>query len=349
MDRLLRHIHAITSQRHRGELAAAVAAALHDLVGARHVAIYKSFAPAGDHLLIGLVAEADETGVHGYDDGVSWPAGTSPISRYPQLDDHLRRDGSSWVMVTPEAAHQIFELHQDGRLFGFVEVRSAQQLGTEQQAIVEGVLDVMGNCVAMLDYSETDTLTGLLNRKTFDQYLLTILSGLDGAGDGHGLPGLPHRRQPHPGVSRHWLGVLDVDHFKQVNDRYGHLAGDEVLILLANMMHLSFRTQDKLFRFGGEEFIVLLKPTEFGNALATFDRFRQEVEAHEFPHGCRITISTGFIGIGIHDTPAAILGSADEALYWAKENGRNRTCSYEQLIDEGALRPHPDDAAGELF
>jgi diguanylate cyclase (GGDEF)-like protein len=348
MDRLLRHIHAITRQRHRGELAVAVAAALYDLVDARHVSIYKSFAPPGD-LLVGMVAEADRAGVRGYDDGVSWPAGTTSVSRFPHLRDRLRRDGNYWVMATPEAAHQIFELHQDDRLFGFVEIQSDRPLDGQQQAIVEGLLGVMNNCIAMLDYSETDTLTGLLNRKTFDQYLRTILSGLDGAGERYRLPGLPHRRQRHVGVDRHWLGVLDLDHFKQVNDRYGHLVGDEVLILLANMMRLSFRNQDKLFRFGGEEFIVLLKPTEFDNALATFDRFRQEVEAHQFPQGCRITISIGFTGIGVRDTPAAILGNADEALYWAKENGRNRTCSYEQLIDEGSLRPQPDRAEAELF
>lgn len=316
-----------------------VATALYDLIGARRVSIYKSFAPPGD-LLIGMVAEVDDSGARGYDDGISWPAGTSSIARFPHLRERLSRE-DEWAMVTPETAHQIFEMRQCDRLFGFVEIQSAKPLEQAQKAIVNGILALMNNCVAMLDYSETDTLTGLLNRKTFDQYLLSILSHLNEDGDlNDAQPEQPHRRQPRPNATLHWLGVLDVDHFKLVNDRFGHLIGDEVLILLANMMRVSFRTQDKLFRFGGEEFVILIKPTELAHALATFERFRNEVEAHDFPQVGQVTISIGFTSIGVRDTPAEILGNADAALYWAKTHGRNQTSSYEQLLAEGKVCPH---------
>ena len=78
----------------------------------------------------------------------------------------------------------------------------------------------------------------------------------------------------------HWLAVCDIDHFKQVNDNFGHLIGDEVLIMLAQVMRQSFRFDDQLFRFGGEEFIALLKPATEADALATLEcRTRQVVPA----------------------------------------------------------------------
>ena len=348
MERLLHHIGNITRQRHRGELSVSVARALQDLLGARHVAIFKSFGPPAD-MMIGMVADASPSGSHGFDDGVSWPHGTMSIDQFPQLREYLSGN-DCWIMTQSEVTHQVFELRQGDRLFGFVEIQSHKPLDDEQKAIVNGVLGVMNNCVAMLDYSETDTLTGLLNRKTFDQYLLDILSHLNNEGDrGHGGLDQPHRRQPRPDATRHWLGVADIDHFKQVNDRFGHMIGDEVLLLVANMMRLSFRTQDKLFRFGGEEFVILLKPTEFESALGAFERFRREVEAHEFPQVGRVTISIGFTSIGVHDTPSQILGSADEALYWAKAHGRNQTCSYEALCDEGKLQRRTVVSDVELF
>ena len=73
---------------------------------------------------------------------------------------------------------------------------------------------------------------------------------------------------------QNWLAVVDIDHFKLVNDRFGHLYGDEVLILVANILRSSFRNQDRIFRFGGEEFVVLLRAATLENARQGFDRFR---------------------------------------------------------------------------
>jgi diguanylate cyclase (GGDEF)-like protein len=96
----------------------------------------------------------------------------------------------------------------------------------------------------------------------------------------------------------------------------------------------------KLFRFGGEEFVVLLKPAELASARAAFERCRREVEQYSFPQVGRVTVSAGFTRIGIYDTPSVILDNADEALYYAKGNGRNRVCCYEELIAAGQLVKH---------
>lgn len=341
MERFLRHIDLMTRQRNRSELAVCLAAALRDVAEARQVSLYKVFSPPGD-LLVGLIADADATGARSYDDGISWPEGTGSVDRFPYLRERLGRE-ATWIKVVPGGStHHIFEARRaDGGLFGFADILTEAPLDGARRQMVDGLLTVMRNCLDLLDYSETDTLTGLLNRKTFDRYLLDILARI-GTNDDIDRPGphrLPKRRHPLTEAC-HWLGVVDVDHFKSINDRFGHLIGDEVLILVAQRMQASFRSQDKLFRFGGEEFVVLLKPTEFDHARATFDRFRQSIEDHDFPQVGHVTLSIGFTRIRLSDTPSEVLGNADEALYWAKEHGRNRTCAYEELLADGRLRAH---------
>ena len=144
--------------------------------------------------------------------------------------------------------------------------------------------------------------------------------------------------------------MLDIDHFKRINDNFGHLIGDEVLLMVANLMKNSFRFRDKLFRFGGEEFVVVLKPTGATQAQAIFERFRSTMENHAFPQVGRVTISIGYAQIRLHDQPSVILDNADQALYWSKEHGRNRVSSYEALLASGELAPPAAiDSDIELF
>jgi diguanylate cyclase (GGDEF)-like protein len=353
MDRLLRHVDLITRQRRHGDLAQCVVAALHELVGAQQVSLYRIY-PHQNASLAGLVAVADATGVHGFDDGLGLPAGVAPIDQFPRLSDYFRHidSGGTDDWSGDNATRRIFALRRDtGPLLGMVEIDGAMAIDGDLRVIVNGLLGLMLNCQDVLDYAETDTLTGLLNRKTFDQFLIDILSSINNKGDDQVPPceWHPARRQAHPGASLHWLGVIDVDHFKQINDRHGHLIGDEVLILIATLMKSTFRLEDKLFRFGGEEFVVLLKPTELDNAERAFERFRRRMEEHSFPQVGRATVSIGFTGIGPNDNPANILGQADEALYWAKGNGRNRTSSYPRLCAEGHLTPRAINTEVDLF
>jgi diguanylate cyclase (GGDEF)-like protein len=131
--------------------------------------------------------------------------------------------------------------------------------------------------------------------------------------------------------------MLDIDHFKRVNDNFGHLIGDEVLLLLARLMRSTFRFHDQLYRFGGEEFVVLMHCSQNGQAQAAFERLRNNTEQHIFPQVGHITISVGFTEIRRGDTPSGAFERADKAVYYAKEHGRNQVCNYESLIAEGKL------------
>lgn len=193
---------------------------------------------------------------------------------------------------------------------------------------------IYGNQIRLLDYSELDTLTHLLNRKTFDETFDRLLTArVTGAANE-----IPENRRDHleQGTPA-WLGVIDIDHFKRVNDSFGHLFGDEVLLRVGDLMRKTFRGGDRLFRFGGEEFVVILNAETEDLAAAGFNRFRSSVEGNEFPQVGQVTCSVGFTAVLNGDVPTDVVGRADEALYYAKEHGRNQVCSYEQLLAMGAI------------
>ena len=150
------------------------------------------------------------------------------------------------------------------------------------------------------------------------------------------------------GAARQWLAVVDIDHFKQVNDRFGHLYGDEVLILITNILRSSFRSHDRIFRFGGEEFVVLLRSTTLSTAHKVFNRFRLAVQEYNFPQVGRVTVSLGFV-CTTKGSPVEILGQADQALYYAKEHGRNQVCFYDDLVASGHLATKVANDDVELF
>ena len=127
---------------------------------------------------------------------------------------------------------------------------------------------------------------------------------------------------------------MDIDFFKRVNDRFGHARGDEVLAATARLMRESFRQSDRLFRCGGEEFVVILEPTDGRYVRGILERFRRVVEAHDFPGVGLVTISMGYTRVAADDDRAAAFRRADEALYAAKRRGRNQVISHEELANE---------------
>jgi diguanylate cyclase (GGDEF)-like protein len=136
---------------------------------------------------------------------------------------------------------------------------------------------------------------------------------------------------------RHQLSVLmmDLDHFKRVNDEHGHAAGDEVLRQFAERISHSLRNTDALFRYGGEEFCVVLPETNGRHALHVAENIRHLIESRPFELDTTALHCTVSIGLATFTPPEPInatqlLERADEALYDAKNGGRNRVCTYDE-------------------
>lgn len=125
------------------------------------------------------------------------------------------------------------------------------------------------------------------------------------------------------------LIIADIDFFKKVNDTYGHAVGDEVLRYLAQEMETSFCDSSICFRYGGEEFVILLQQTTEEEAYEKAEAFRHKIDTTNSPSGEPITISFGITSYHADDRVASeIVHRADEALYEAKQTGRNKTVMY---------------------
>jgi diguanylate cyclase (GGDEF)-like protein len=269
-----------------------------------------------------------------------------PITAFPALAHCLEHHDSRAEGVGDDGLRRLWlPIWFGDKADTCLEIAHERGFTAESIHTISGIVSVYRNFQNLLDYSERDSLTGLLNRKTFDDQLARMLHCADTETP---LPGQLERRH-HVAEEKQWLAVVDVDHFKSVNDRFGHLYGDEVLILVANLLQSSFRSQDRVFRFGGEEFVVLLRSTTLENARKIIDRFRTNVESHLFPQVGQVTVSVGFTSISAADSPVVTLGHADPALYFAKANGRNRACHYEELVANGLLQTNATNDTAEFF
>jgi len=156
--------------------------------------------------------------------------------------------------------------------------------------------------------SQTDTLTGLANRTRIN---LQFPAEVDRA-----------RRFGRP------LSVLmlDIDHFKRINDELGHLIGDKVLIEIAEILRHTVRVTDLPSRWGGEEFLVFCPETTLDQATVLAERIREAVLGHDFASGRSHSVSLGVSDLRTGDDMDSLLHRADTALYEAKDGGRNRVC-----------------------
>ena len=158
-----------------------------------------------------------------------------------------------------------------------------------------------------------DKLTGIFNRRMLDQILQIELDITQ-----------RHERD----LS---LIILDIDYFKQVNDTYGHLVGDEVLKDMASIISKNLRASDVFGRYGGEEFLVICTQTNEDNAFNLAEKLRKIIEEYKFNQVGTKTISLGISSFERNDTMEQLFKKADEALYCAKEKGRNRSEIYKQI------------------
>ena len=179
----------------------------------------------------------------------------------------------------------------------------------------------------MHQVASTDPLTGLLNRRAMADHLAA----------NHAL--VQRGAQPMAVI------LIDVDHFKQINDRAGHAAGDEALIALSTLLRGQLRGYDRLARWGGEEFLVMAPATGLGAAHELAERIRRATAAAQWDHGQVVTISLGVAECRPLDTVDSLIGRADRALYAAKAGGRDRVC--DELPSEGEA-PQPQRVVGVI-
>lgn len=210
--------------------------------------------------------------------------------------------------------------------------------------MIRGLLQIYRNFYDVLIEAQRDQLTGLANRKTFEEVIQKIYTEPPPCTDP--VP-VDRRSVLEKGSSSYWLGMADVDNFKRINDTWGHLYGDEVLLLLAQLMQHHFRESDMLFRFGGEEFVVIVRTGNEEQAHRAFERFRAAVENHFFPQVGQVTISIGVVKMDPSIFTATLLDRADQSLYHAKKKGRNRVEFFDELLEEGLVSV-AEIVAGEI-
>jgi diguanylate cyclase (GGDEF)-like protein len=255
---------------------------------------------AGEEIVLGRREDAD---IQIHDDGVSRRHASITVEGEGALVRDLESANGTYV---------------DGRRVPEAHVRDGARIQIGGQTTLKFIwadeLDARYQ-MRLAEGALQDPLTGLYNRRHLDERLAAELA----AAQRHGRP-----------VS---LLMIDIDHFKEVNDDHGHLAGDEALKMVAFVLRGAVRKEDVLARYGGEEFVVVARETVLDGAQALAERIRRAVERSHCAWQGRelgVTVSIGVtVSVGLTEfvqgrTEREVLEAADRALYLAKQGGRNR-------------------------
>jgi diguanylate cyclase (GGDEF)-like protein len=335
---LINSVALTTSIRDRGSLDQSIARLLFQFVGAHSVALFRLIDDGHTKRLVRR-ATASRESRSAEPDGVSWPKDSDApaLASMASWLECIERNEVVQCSGPESRKLTLFPVTGERDSAGILAIDSDAALPERESELVRGILRIFQNHLSLLDYGELDTLTGLLNRKTFESHFEKLRALLLASADGAIL------RQPS------WLALLDIDRFKSINDGHGHLVGDEILLLVSQIMKRSFRGADQLFRFGGEEFLVVLDQASDAGALTAIERLRSSIEEHTFPQIGRVTISAGYTQVVPQDIPTTCVERADAALYFAKGHGRNNVRNYEMLLAAGELSDRYKSGAVDLF
>jgi len=346
-DVLFEIVHKMTQQRDSDSLQRALLIGLMDVLPLHEAALYR---PVGEGSVMHMeqlleVKRSPDEGATGnscevIDNIIELSLATYVNKCMEQAELLVDEEPSIYRMLIP--------LTIDHKIKMVLSLNGEKQV-SKSHDFIKNVIKIYENFSAVLDGSERDKLTGLFNRRTFDAKLKRMLKAQKTRQHKY-IPDQKKsdERNLSPNASA-WLVILDVDFFKRVNDRFGHIVGDEILLEIAQRMTDCFRRADYLFRFGGEEFVIILEPISCEMAKNVLERFRKTIADYKFPLIGEITVSLGFARITENDFPVTILSRADEALYYAKEHGRNCVYNYEQLIDEGKLEKTVVKGSVDIF
>jgi len=345
-NEILQSIVEMTRQRDLDSLEYSLAATLAELVPAQRISLNK-FLKDGNH-------DQLEEVVHLFIDKDSKNEPSYEWNHEPKIimaDEHITLciEGLKPVSYKDKGfICLLMPILSSSKVIGVLSIESKQEL-SEFETLIDGFTKIYGNYLYILNESERDKLTGLFNRRTFDNKLKRLLKMQRKKQEEYTFSESIDEKRKLEDSSCAWLVMLDIDHFKAVNDTFGHLYGDEVILLISQRMKKCFRNSDLLFRFGGEEFVIVLEPVSTDQAYTILDNFRQTISDHNFPQIGTVTISIGYAMIRENDFPPIILDLADKALYYAKEHGRNCVYNYESLIADGDIQDQKKSGEIDLF
>ncbi len=240
--------------------------------------------------------------------------------------DH-RKLGANQRMISPKAtlrSHLTLPLAVEGEILGCLSLNSDQANAFDAQDLQ--FLSVIGYQMAaslrhfqrfssVKNMAIYDTLTGLYNRRYFEERLE-----------------VEAEKSFYSGISLS-LVMVDIDHFKKINDTFGHTEGDQILCKISSLLKNSIRRKDTVARYGGEEFILILPEASLEQSFVIAERIRQSVENTPFEVGrtqVNLTLSVGISSFPSHRVKSKeeLVEMADQALYDAKRGGRNKVCIF---------------------
>ncbi|MDH5611537.1 MAG: GGDEF domain-containing protein [Gammaproteobacteria bacterium] len=344
-SKILQSVVEITKQRNLDSMESSLVATLAQLLPLTYICILKSIE---DKHVRYAEEVASLTIDHNKEDPYCWNVDSNIIRTDEHFDACINTASIISYQHTNGHTRHLFPISEDSQAIGCLVIDTNKNL-SHHMSLIEGFAKVYENYMIVFNESERDKLTGLFNRRTFDNKLSKLFKTQRHRSLQNYLPEQSPDRRIINNDDTAWLIITDIDHFKRVNDTYGHIYGDEVILTISQIMKSCFRNSDLLFRVGGEEFVILLGASSQKIAESLIERFLKTVEEHEFSDIGTVTVSAGYARITEKDYPPAVLECADKALYYAKEHGRNCSYYYELLVEQGEIIEPKKGGSVDLF
>lgn len=318
---LLDAVVSLTSQREQESLAQALVDTITRLTNASIVSVYSLGGELG-HLSAKVMASSNPYELPG--------SHITPLETRPELSDCIENEKP--VSLDIQNGHRsVYPVMEQGSVTGLLLCENMQTEVLQLEEVVLALVTIYANQQSLLNHQQRDGLTGLYNRVALQNWI----------GKALGTDPKEERRSLEE-KSLGCFAIFDIDLFKRINDTKGHLYGDEVLLIFADLMRESFRFNDLLFRYGGEEFVAILTDTELETALTVLERFRTTISQHNFAKLNQVTVTIGVSQILPGMKPGKLIERADKALYYGKNHGRNQVNAYEWL-EQGNIVPSLGD------
>ncbi len=247
----------------------------------------------------------------------------------PEIEAAIQHMQENKVMEysTPlgDGVAAIYSMNNDKEGSAYLILQLNEPLSDAHACLASGVVKVNINFFKQLEASQIDELTGLANRKMFDDTIKNIYE-LSYAND-HKDSGESESEV----ADKYWLVMIGIDQYEDVINNYGHLYGDEVLVQVAMLTRECFHEKDMIFRFGGEDFVVILRSKHRATCEESIKRLQESIAAYDFPDVDDITVSTGVTEIIIDSLRVNLMETVDQALHYSQDDTGNRITFFEDI------------------